>query len=125
MTNEKSLLVNPDEKIAKIELETGRITYRTLADYVGYKILCSDKILKRYGKELQVNNCDNLFDEEGNPYEICQYFIITRDGYEFLEEFAPNEILFYDNELDIHIWGITHWGTPWKYIFTNIKAERA
>ena len=35
MTNEKSLLVNPDEKIAKIELETGRITYRTLADYVG------------------------------------------------------------------------------------------
>ena len=67
----------------------------------------------------------NIEDEEGNPYEICQYFIITRDGYEFLEEFAPDEILFYDNELDIHIWGITHWGTPWKYIFTNIKAERA
>ena len=123
MLKEKSLFANyNDEKIAKRELEVGYITYRTLADYVGDMIMCND-IMCRYGNGLDVINFDNLFNEEGYPYEIFQYFIITRSGYEFLEEYAPNEILFYDNELDIYVWGITHLGTSWEYVFTDIKVE--
>lgn len=124
MTNEKSLWVNwKDEKIAKRELEAGRITFRTLADYVGDMVLCNN-IMQRYGNELEVINFDNLFDENGNAYDIYQSFIITDSGYEFLEEYAPEEIVFYDNELDIYVWGITHFGTDWDYVFTSIKVEK-
>lgn len=124
MVNEKSLWTNwKDEKIAKRELEEGRITYRTLADYVGDMVLCNN-IMYRYGNGLEVINFDNLFDENGNEYDIFQYFIITDSGYEFLEEYAPEEIIFYDDELDLYVWGITHWGTGWDYVFTNIKVEK-
>lgn len=124
MVNEKSLWANwKDEKIAKRELEVGRITYRTLADYVGDMVLCN-KIMYRYGNGLEVTNFDNLFDENGNAYDIFQYFIITDSGYEFLEEYAPEEIIFYDDELDLYVWGITHLGTSWDYVFTSIKVEK-
>ena len=80
--------------------------------------------MQRYGNELEVINFDNLFDENGNAYDIYQSFIITDSGYEFLEEYAPEEIVFYDNELDIYVWGITHFGTDWDYVFTSIKVEK-
>ena len=122
MRKEKSLLVNSDETIGKRELEEGHITYRTLSEYVGNKVLCND-IRCRYGNGLEVINYDNLFDEDGNPYEIFQYFIITRNGYELLKEYAPNEIVFFDSELSIYVWGITHYGTKWDYVFTSIEAK--
>lgn len=53
--------------------------------------------------------------------EIFQYFIVSDNGARILEE--CNEIVFYNEELDMYIWGVTHWGTSWDYVLTNIKLN--
>lgn len=59
-------------------------------------------------------------EEEQDYYpEIYQYFIIDGNGAEILKRF--NEIVFYNEELDMYVWGVTHWGTSWDYVLTDIK----
>lgn len=59
--------------------------------------------------------------EESYNTEIYQYFIVDDNGARILEE--CNEIVFYNEELDLYIWGVTHWGTSWDYVLTDIKLE--
>ena len=58
---------------------------------------------------------------EGCTDEIYQYYIVSDFGAKLLEEY--NFLLFYNEELDIYLWGITHWGTSWDYVLTDIKIE--
>ena len=52
--------------------------------------------------------------------EIYQHYIISDYGCQFLAEYT-DEIMFYNERLDIYIWGITHFGTAWDYVLTDIK----
>ena len=45
--------------------------------------------------------------------EIFQWYIVQNP--DFLMEHT-NELVFYDTELDLYIWGITHFGTSWDYV---------
>ena len=56
-------------------------------------------------------------EEEQNPGEIFQFYIVDDDR--ILNE--NNEIVFYCEELDLYIWGVTHWGTSWDYVLTDIR----
>lgn len=60
--------------------------------------------------------------EEANQGEIFQYFIISDNGAEILKDWT-NEIVFYNEELDMYVWGVTHWGTSWDYVLTDIKLN--
>ena len=71
-------------------------------------------------RELE-NQIDEYESAETEPDEIYQYFIVSSQGAEILERFG--EIVFYNDDLDIYIWGVTHWGTSWDYVLTNIKLE--
>lgn len=53
-------------------------------------------------------------------YEIYQDYIITESGAEYLKTFT-NEIVFYNERLNMYIWGITHFGTSWDGVFTKIR----
>ena len=59
--------------------------------------------------------------EEGQDYypEIYQYYIVSDNGAEILKRF--NEIVFYNERLDMYVWGVTHWGTSWDYVLTDIE----
>lgn len=61
--------------------------------------------------------------EEYQDYsdEIYQYYIVDDIGARILEE--CNEIVFYNDELDMYVWGVTHYGTSWSYVLTNIKCN--
>lgn len=63
-----------------------------------------------------------LKDAENYPPEIYQYYIISDEGARILCEFT-NEIVFYNEELDMYVWGVTHWGTGWDYVLTDIPVE--
>ena len=52
--------------------------------------------------------------------EIYQHYIISDYGGQFLAEYT-DEIVFYNERLDIYIWGITHFGTALDYVLTDIK----
>lgn len=62
---------------------------------------------------------EELADEEEDFPEIYQYFIVDGNGAEILKRY--NEIVFYNDVLDMYVWGVTHWGTSWSYVLTDIK----
>ena len=65
--------------------------------------------------------CGNEYDEETDEYtEIYQYYIIEESFAEYLAR-ATDEIVFYNNDLDLYVWGITHFGTSWNYVYTDVK----
>lgn len=78
-----------------------------------------DKQTEEQIEELQ-EQIDEL-EQETQP-EIYQYYIISDSGYNILK-YHTNEIVYYIPVLDIYIWGVTHWGTSWDYVLTDIKIE--
>ena len=61
--------------------------------------------------------------EEAQDYmdDIYQYYIVDDNGARILKEI--NEIIFYNDALDMYVWGVTHFGTSWSYVLTNIKCN--
>ena len=60
--------------------------------------------------------------EQENDAEIFQYYIISDAGAEILKDYT-DEIVFYNRVLDMYVWGVTHWGTSWDYVLTNIPLN--
>lgn len=73
-------------------------------------------------EELQAK-VEELEEEQENSYneEIYQYYIVSDHGARILEEI--NEIVFYNEELDMYVWGVTHYGTAWDYVLTDVKCN--
>ena len=73
-------------------------------------------------EELQAK-IEELEEEQENSYneECYQYYIVSDNGARILEEI--NEIVFYNEELDMYVWGVTHFGTSWSYVLTDIKCN--
>lgn len=71
-------------------------------------------------EELQ-DKINELEEEQDYTDEIYQYYIVSDNGARILEEI--NEIVFYNEELDMYVWGVTHYGTAWSYVLTNIKCN--
>jgi len=64
---------------------------------------------------------EELEDEQDYYPDIYQYYIVSDNGAEILKEI--NEIVFYNEELDMYVWGVTHFGTSWSYVLTDIKCN--
>ena len=106
------------EKVSDYGLENGYLDYYTLSKIVGDSVLNNAIVpyIGYYEWEI-VNGCEE--NEEGY-YEVYQYYIISDSGAKFLQDFT-DEIVYYHNDLDMYVWGITHFGTSWDYVLTDIK----
>lgn len=60
--------------------------------------------------------------EQDEQPEIFQYYIISDSGAEILKAHT-NEIVYYIPVLDVYVWGVTHCGTSWDYVLTDIQIE--
>ena len=78
------------------------------------------ELQKRY--EAIEEQIEELEREQDEYPEIYQYFIIDNNGAEILQD-STNEIVYYLPALDVYVWGVTHWGTSWDCVNTNIKIE--
>lgn len=65
---------------------------------------------------------DELQEEQDKEPEIFQYYIISDEGADILKR-ETNEIVYYNDELDMYVWGVTHWGTGWDYVLTDIALQ--
>ena len=65
---------------------------------------------------------EELEREQDSTPEIFQYFIISDNGAEILQELT-DEIVYYLPVIDCYVWGVTHWGTSWDYVLTDIPIE--
>lgn len=59
-------------------------------------------------------------EEDGD--EIFQYYIVSDAGADLIRDYNVG-YLFYCDKLDMYIWGVTHYGTSWDYVLTDIICE--
>lgn len=64
---------------------------------------------------------EELREEEERYPEVFQWFITDYAGADILE--LNNEIIYYNETLDLYLWGVTHWGTSWDYVLTDIECN--
>lgn len=100
------------EKVSEYGLKNGYLDYYTLSKIVGDSIL-NNTIINQTPYEWELVN--------GELYnEVYQDYIISERGYEFLTKWT-DEIVMYNEKLNLYIWCIDHFGTSWDYVLTNIK----
>lgn len=90
---------------------------RSLYKYAG---IPKFEVLERE-RELHEKEIENLECEQDNLPEVYQWYIVSDRGVEILKE--ADEIVYYHYELDMYLWGVTHWGTSWDYVLTNIPCN--
>lgn len=115
--------------------KTESISYSELARRVGDCILNNEiqsALAGEYEFEL-FNGTDNYCYKHENESEClekdheCDYesmdvyqtYIISESGAEYLQR-NTNEIVYYCKKLGIYLWGITHFGTSWSGVYTQI-----
>lgn len=99
-------------EVSKYGLENGYLDYRTLSTIVGVGILNNTvRSATMEDWEMIAGEFDDM---------IFQDYIISESGYEFLKDYT-DEIVFYNEKLDLYIWGVTHFGTGWDYVLTDVK----
>lgn len=94
-------------------LENGYLDYQTLAQIVGPCILNNTVFEVGYWGLINGDDCEDVY----------QFYIIDQQGSKFLEEYT-DEIVYYNDELDMYLWGITHFGTAWSHVLTDIKLVK-
>ena len=99
-------------KVSEYGLENGYLDYQTLAQILGDCIL-NNTIRAGTLEDWELVNGD--FNQG-----IYQDYIISEYGYRFLVDHT-DEPVFYNERLDIYVWGITHFGTAWSHVLTDIE----
>lgn len=109
-------------RVSDYGIKHGYIDYATLAKAFD-AVLANDLIFKTFGIGFWDTINGSEYDEENDRYiDIFQYYIISSNGADILQDYT-DEIVFYNEELDLYVWGVTHWGTSWDYVLTDIKIE--
>lgn len=112
-----------------IRMYDGKVFGFEVSDYAKEKGYLDYKTLARMLDDLILNN--TVREETLGDWEIVngdldkmvmQDFIISRYGYEVLKDYT-DELVFYNERLNIYIWAVCHWGTAWNYELTSIKLE--
>lgn len=107
------------------------VNYKTLVDFIFEDMILCNNIV-RYSDNWDLELGYDYDEEIGEYTEIYQYYIVDFDSWrlekykEYLEETNTKSdlILWYDNELDIYILGVSHCGTSWNYVPTNIEINK-
>lgn len=107
-------------EVSRYGVENGYLDYLTLSKIVGPTIM-NNYILEETGFE----NWDLISgteEDENGYHEVYQYYIISESGYLMLEALT-DEIVYYNERLNMYVWGVTHFGTSWDYVLTDIKVS--
>ena len=74
--------------------------------------------------ENEINEINDQIEElerEQDDQEVFQWYIVDDGGARLLQEI--NEIVYYNETLNMYLWGVTHYGTSWDYVLTSIKID--
>ena len=112
-------------------MDTNTVNYRTLTDFIFTDMILCNNIV-RHSDNWDLELGEDYNEETGEYIDIYQYYIVDFDNWrleeykKYLEETNKSSdlILWYDNELDIYILGVSHWGTSWNYVPTEIKITQ-
>lgn len=99
-------------EVSKYGLENGYLDYLTLSKMVG---AC---IQNNTIREETLGDWEMVTGEFKNA--IVSDYIISRNGYQVLRDYT-DEVVFYNETLDIYVWAIDHYGTSWDYVLTDVE----
>ena len=111
-------------KVSEYGLQHNRVDYRTLAS--SFQHVLNNNVMQYVIENAEmweeVNGCE--YNEETDEYtEVFQYYIISDAGFEILSSYT-DELVWYNEKLDMYVWGVTHYGTSWDYVLTDIRIEK-
>lgn len=120
---QESGFVDNSDEIEKLEYQHDDLE-NALSDYEnGFSEMTPEEVEETQARLNEIESeIEELEEEQDEQPEIFQYFIVDDNGARILEE-DFNEIVFYNNDLDMYVWGVTHWGTSWDYVLTDVKLN--
>lgn len=107
------------------ELRETRPTYADMVEFCTDNLILNNEIVPKlmeqgYYFELY---CGNDYNEEEDTFDdIFQYYIIDNQGAERFAEYT-NEIVYYCEDLELFVLGVTHCGTSWKSVNADWKRR--
>ena len=69
----------------------------------------------------EINEQIEELEREQDDQEVFQWYIVDDGGARLLQDI--NQIVYYNETLNIYLWGVTHYGTSWDYVLTSIKID--
>lgn len=97
------------------------ISYRRLCDRLFSSMILCNEIANQYPQLNEQFYCD--YEDDEDYLEIYQYYIVDGWSLEDVKENLKDVILLeYLEELDLWILGVTHYGTSWDYVLTDLQA---
>lgn len=108
------------DSLNSYERECGYLSYKNLF-FADENLLLCNNIANDY-ENLELYSGTDYDDEYDCYNDIYQYYLIDESTANRLAEFT-NEIIYYHTKLDLYVLGVTHFGTAWSHVLTNIKLE--
>lgn len=74
--------------------------------------------------ENEINEINDQIEElerEQDDQEVFQWYIVDDGVARLLQDI--DQIVYYNEKLDMYLWGVTHFGTSWDYVLTNIAID--
>lgn len=104
--------------ISEYGMQNGRVDYAALSK-------CFDAVLNNDIMSLTYDigsweQVSGITDNTDDP-EVFQWFIVDDWGASLLKEIG--EIVYYNETLEMYLWGVTHYGTSWDYVLTSIAID--
>ena len=101
------------------EIENNRLSYYNLFYKDENRLLCNE--IEKDFEDFELMYGYNNNDENEYYDEIYQYYLIDENTADRLG--GLDEIIYYDNRLNVYVLGVTHFGTSWDYILTDVKIK--
>ena len=79
------------------------------------------RLAEIYARIIEIDSDLEKLEDVHYP-EVYQWFIISDNGAELLQDYT-DEVLYYSDSLDCYVWGVCHWGTSWDYVLTDIPCD--
>jgi len=114
-------MINKNDKVEQI-------SYEVLSKRVGDMVMMNSIMsVYNFAEEMECVNGEEYIkdDETGEDTEdfkeVYQMFAVNESGADYLIA-NTDELVYYNSELDTYFWAITHFGTPWSDVYTEIKT---
>ena len=99
-----------------------RLSYKALIDLCCDDMVLNNNILNAKYESFDLCNGDDYDPERGDCVDIMQAFIISAYSAKRLIE-KTNEIVYYSEDLDLYVLGVTHCGMAWDYVETEYEIK--
>lgn len=124
------------EDLNEYERKHNKISFKRLIDKLFTDMVLCNNITKLFYSEIggkytepEIEIGTDYDEETEEQIDIYQYFIVDFSNWtyelmtKYSEQFGKEFILYYIEELGLYILGVTHFGTGWDYVLTDIEPS--